>query len=111
MNMTIATRVGWHRFQRGIRTHDVGHALHAHAILTCFPEISALACYGSWSIKPGDQEIIVKIIASLLVTASLLGGCISSSSPPPPAKTTVVVPANSSGTTVVCQDGSHPPCN
>ena len=52
----------------------------------------------------------MKIIASLFVTASLLAGCISSSSPPPPAKTTVVVPQNS-GTTVVCQDGSHPPCN
>ncbi len=52
----------------------------------------------------------MKIIASLGISASLLAGCISSSSPPPPAKTTVVVPANS-GTTVVCQDGTKPPCN
>jgi hypothetical protein len=41
----------------------------------------------------------------------LLAGCISVSRAPRPANTTVVVPANSSGTTVVCQDGSHPPCN
>jgi hypothetical protein len=50
---------------------------------------------------------------ALLVSMSLiplLSGCISSSNPPPPQKTTVVVPANS-GTTVVCQDGSKPPCD
>jgi hypothetical protein len=49
------------------------------------------------------------LIASLGV-AGLLAGCISSSNPPPPAKTTVVVPP-SDHTTVVCQDGSKPPCN
>jgi hypothetical protein len=50
---------------------------------------------------------------ALLVSLSLiplLSGCISSSNPPPPQKTTVVVPP-SNGTTVVCQDGTKPPCN
>jgi hypothetical protein len=49
---------------------------------------------------------------ALIVSVGMLGllsGCISSSSPPPPDKTTVVVPAQS-GTTVVCQDGTKPPC-
>ena len=36
-----------------------------------------------------------------------LAGCISSSSPSPPANTTVVVPNHS---TVVCADGTQPPC-
>jgi hypothetical protein len=49
------------------------------------------------------------IMAGALMVAGLLSGCISSSSPSPPEKTTVVVPAN--GTTVVCQDGTKPPCN
>jgi hypothetical protein len=41
----------------------------------------------------------------------LLSGCISSSSPPAPAKsTTVIVPQNSK-TTVICSDGTNPPCN
>jgi hypothetical protein len=53
----------------------------------------------------------MKIICSLLVGVSMLSGCISSSDPAPPAKnTTVVVPQNS-GTTVVCQDGTKPPCS
>jgi hypothetical protein len=51
----------------------------------------------------------MKILASALIAPWLMAGCISSSSPPPPAKTTVVVPQN--GTTVVCQDGSQPPCS
>jgi hypothetical protein len=55
------------------------------------------------------QEAMMKIITSLFLAASLLSGCISSSNPSPPAKTTVVVPQNS-GTTVVCQNGSSPPC-
>lgn len=50
------------------------------------------------------------ILASLVVLAGL-SGCISSSSPPAPQKsTTVVVPADS-GTTVICSDGTHPPCS
>jgi hypothetical protein len=50
------------------------------------------------------------VLASLAVLAAL-SGCISSSSPPAPQKnTTVIVPANS-GTTVVCSDGTHPPCS
>ncbi len=53
----------------------------------------------------------MKVLASFTLAASLVSGCISSSSPPPPAKnTTVVVPPNS-GTTVVCQDGTKPPCS
>jgi PBP1b-binding outer membrane lipoprotein LpoB len=63
----------------------------------------------------------MKIASCLLVAATLLSGCISSGDPNPPAKTTVVVPANTkttvvvpanttTTTTVVCQDGSRPPC-
>ncbi len=53
---------------------------------------------------------MMKILASLVVAMPLLlCGCISSSNPPP-AKTTVVVPPGSH-TTVVCQDGSQPPCD
>ncbi|HEX3913850.1 MAG TPA: hypothetical protein VHW71_10115 [Steroidobacteraceae bacterium] len=51
----------------------------------------------------------MKILSMLTVVAAMLCGCISSGSPNPPAKTTVVVPPNSN-TTVVCQDGSKPPC-
>jgi hypothetical protein len=50
------------------------------------------------------------VLAACMVAACMLSGCISSSSPPEPAKTTVVVPANGT-TTVVCQDGTRPPCN
>ena len=52
----------------------------------------------------------MKALMASLSLIGLLSGCISSSNPPPPAKTTVVVPA-SPGTTVVCQDGTKPPCN
>jgi hypothetical protein len=52
----------------------------------------------------------MKALIVSLGMVGLLTGCISSSNPPPPAKTTVVVPAQS-GTTVVCQDGTKPPCN
>jgi hypothetical protein len=50
------------------------------------------------------------LLVSLSVMIPLMTGCISSSNPPPPQKTTVVVPP-SNGTTVVCQDGTKPPCN
>lgn len=41
-----------------------------------------------------------------------LAACVSSSDPPPPSKSsTIVVPQSGEGTTVVCQDGSKPPCN
>lgn len=50
------------------------------------------------------------IAAGALLAAGTLSGCISSSNPPEPAKTTVVVPPNGN-TTVVCQDGTKPPCN
>jgi len=57
------------------------------------------------------EEMGMKFVISLMIAAPLLAGCISSSNPAPPAKnTTVVVPAQDS-TTVVCQDGSKPPCN
>jgi hypothetical protein len=54
----------------------------------------------------------MKIILASLVVLAGISGCISSSSPPAPQKstTTVVVPADS-GTTVICSDGSHPPCS
>jgi PBP1b-binding outer membrane lipoprotein LpoB len=52
----------------------------------------------------------MKVLASLLILIPVLSGCISSSSPPAPAKsTTVIVPADSK-TTVICQDGTNPPC-
>jgi hypothetical protein len=51
----------------------------------------------------------MKVLCSALMVMWGVSGCISSSNPSPPAKTTVVVPQNS-GTTVVCQDGSKPPC-
>lgn len=60
------------------------------------------------------EENAMKLLASLVVLApflSGLSGCISSSSPPPPAKSTTVVVPQNSGTTVVCQDGTKPPCN
>ncbi len=50
------------------------------------------------------------ILASLAMLAAL-SGCISSSSPPAPQKSTTVVVPPESGTTVICSDGSHPPCN
>jgi hypothetical protein len=54
----------------------------------------------------------MKVLASLLVLLPVLTGCISSSNPSPPAHTTtVVVPEDGSKTTVVCQDGTKPPCN
>jgi hypothetical protein len=53
----------------------------------------------------------MKTLLSVLTATWLMSGCISSSDPSPPAKTTVVVPPQNSGTTVVCQDGTKPPCN
>ena len=52
------------------------------------------------------------LISSVCLLPALLtlSACISSSNPPPPKSTTVVVPPNS-GPTVVCQDGTKPPCN
>ncbi len=49
------------------------------------------------------------VIVATLSIPLLLGGCVSfsSSNPPPPAGTTVVLPP---GATVVCADGSAPPC-
>lgn len=45
----------------------------------------------------------------LLPVVLALAGCISSSNPTPPDRsTTVVVPP---GTTIVCSDGSAPPCH
>lgn len=53
----------------------------------------------------------MKALLSAVCVLPFLTACISSSSPPPPPKsTTVVVPPNS-GTTVICQDGSKPPCS
>lgn len=52
----------------------------------------------------------MKALFVALCMVPFLSACISSSNPPPPQKTTVVVPP-SNGTTVVCQDGTKPPCN
>jgi hypothetical protein len=53
----------------------------------------------------------MKVLACLVIAViPALSGCISSSSPPPPAKTTTVVVPSDSKTTVICQDGSNPPC-
>ncbi len=49
-------------------------------------------------------------LTPIMLAAALLGGCISSSSPPPPARNTTVIVPRDSGTTVVCQDGTKPPC-
>jgi hypothetical protein len=52
----------------------------------------------------------MKSFLMALCALPLLTACISSSNPPPPKTTTVVVPAGSEAT-VVCQDGTKPPCN
>lgn len=52
-----------------------------------------------------------KALVASFAVLPLLTACISSSNPPPPNHTTVVVPPKSSGTTVVCQDGTKPPCD
>lgn len=59
-----------------------------------------------------DGQHMKKRVIYLLLLAPLsfgLTGCISSSNPPPPppSSTTVVVP---SGTTVICSNGTQPPC-
>jgi len=51
------------------------------------------------------------VIGAGALLAGMLSGCISSSNPSPPQKTTVVVPQNSPPPTVVCQNGTQPPCN
>lgn len=49
----------------------------------------------------------MRLLAFLLPL--LIGGCVSfsSSDPPPPSRTTVILPP---GSTVVCPNGSQPPC-
>lgn len=52
----------------------------------------------------------MKFLAAALFLVPVLPGCISSSSPSPPAShTTVVVPPDNK-TTVICADGTKPPC-
>jgi hypothetical protein len=61
----------------------------------------------------------MKVISSLLILGAVLCGCVSNT-PPPQRATTVVVPPSSgtttvvvpqdSGTTVLCRDGTRPPC-
>jgi hypothetical protein len=53
---------------------------------------------------------MLKALSASAFAVCLLAGCISSSSPPPPAKETTVVVPRDSGTTVVCQNGTKPPC-
>jgi len=57
------------------------------------------------------RSMCMKVLSSFCVAACLLSGCISSSSPPPPEKNTTVVVPHDSGTVVVCQDGTKPPCH
>jgi hypothetical protein len=58
------------------------------------------------------KDAIMKVPAIFLVLIPILSGCISSSNPPAPSHTTtVVVPEEGSKTTVICQDGTKPPCN
>jgi hypothetical protein len=61
----------------------------------------------------------MKVVSSLLILGAVLCGCVGS---PPPSQraTTVIVPPNSgtttvvvphdSGNTVLCRDGTRPPC-
>ena len=48
------------------------------------------------------------LIAAL--AAAGLVGCISSSSPAPAAKTTTVIVPQGAQTTIICSDGTKPPC-
>jgi len=53
----------------------------------------------------------MKVLVSLLIVAiPVLSGCITSSNPPPPAKTTTVIVPQDSKTTVICENGTNPPC-
>ena len=60
----------------------------------------------------------MKIASSLLILGAMLCGCVSNN-PPPARATTVVVPPSSGTTTVVvpqdsatvlCREGTKPPC-
>ena len=67
-----------------------------------------------------ETEAMMKVLFSLVFAMSMLSACVSERAPP--KNTTVVVPQNSpretttvvvpedSRTTVVCQDGTRPPC-
>ena len=63
-------------------------------------------------LAPGQFHLrmtLMKVLVCLLALLPVMSGCISSSNPPPPKQTTVIVPADSK-TTVICQDGTNPPC-
>jgi hypothetical protein len=60
----------------------------------------------------------MKVVSGLLIFGAMLSGCVSNS-PPPSRATTVIVPPSSGTTTVVvpqdsgtvlCRDGTRPPC-
>ena len=52
----------------------------------------------------------MKILSGALIVLAL-AGCVSSSRPASPAPAaTIVVPSNTH-TTIICSDGSAPPCN
>jgi hypothetical protein len=56
----------------------------------------------------------MKAVFVMLSALPLLSACISSSSPPPPPNPPAVVvpaPAPAEPGTVICQDGTKPPCN
>ncbi len=53
----------------------------------------------------------MKTLFVTLAAVTALSGCISSSNPPAPSKDTTVIVQPKSATTVVCSDGTQPPCN
>jgi hypothetical protein len=60
--------------------------------------------------RDNSPSIVRIVLCSVILVLFFLsiGGCVSSSSPSSPApSSTVVVP---SGTTVICSDGTSPPC-
>jgi hypothetical protein len=78
--------------------------------------LAAVGGHGQLTSLPNQTKLhdLVRIVAMrrcllALFLPLLLGACLSfsSSNPPPPHNTTIVVPP---GTTVVCPNGSQPPC-
>jgi hypothetical protein len=90
------------------------------------PLLKPLHCIENYTIDGTSTllttEAMMKVLFSLFVAASMLSACVVSEHAPPRHNTTVVVPESSpretttvvvpedSRTTVVCQDGTRPPC-
>ncbi|HLN25932.1 MAG TPA: hypothetical protein VK558_18330 [Patescibacteria group bacterium] len=62
------------------------------------------------STTPDGPSLARTAVCSVVLALFFLsiGGCISSSSPPAPAPSSTVVVPN--GSTVICSNGSSPPC-